>query len=792
MVQKTLSHYRIEEKIGAGGMGVVYRARDERLNRDVALKLLPSGTLSNETARKRFRNEALALSKLNHPNIATVHDFDTQDGVDFLVMEYVTGQSLADKLARGALAEKDVATLGAQIAEGLEEAHEQGIIHRDLKPGNIVVTPKGRVKILDFGLAKWLLPAGDKDVTRSLAETQGAAGTLPYMSPEQMRGDAVDNRSDIFSFGAVLYEMATGRRAFDEKNSSRLIDAILNQMPIAPRALNTRISPELERIILKCLEKEPENRFQSAKETEVDLRRLGAARTPKPASQVEAPSAPESRKRTMPIWIGVAAVLLLTVAVVALKFWGWPTRKPAQVAPGVIQSLAVLPLDNFSGDPNQDYFADGMTEALIADLAQISALRVISRTSVMQYKGTKKLLPQIAKELNVDAVIEGSVERAGNRVRITAQLIRAANEMHLWAHSYEGDLRDVLSLQDQVAQKIAGEIRVNLTAKEQQQLASAGETNPEAYQYYLQGRFLWNRGDEQDLKKSIEYYSAALAREPNYALAYAGLADTYEAFSDWYLPPRESMPKAKEAALKALSLDDSLAAAHNSLCAIYTNFDWNWKEAEKECRRAIELRPNFGDAHDSYAVYLGDVGQWENAEAESHRAEELDPLNYSFYAHESFNDFLERKYDKSVELAQKALELQPDFFLAHSYLGLTYAQMGRSSEAVVEARKGSELSDSPLAKGFLGYVYAAAGRKREATEVANDLTANFKAHFVCPFEIGMTYLYLGKKDDAFAWIEKAYEERSICIPSIKFDPRLDPIRSDPRFQAIIARVNFPE
>ncbi|HEV2490150.1 MAG TPA: protein kinase [Candidatus Acidoferrales bacterium] len=791
MIGKTLSHYRIAEQIGAGGMGVVYRARDDRLNRDVALKILPSGTLADEAARRRFRNEAMALSQLNHPNIATVHDFDTQDGVDFLVMEYVKGESLAERLARSALAEKEVAALGVQIAEALEEAHEQRVVHRDLKPGNIIVTPKGRAKILDFGLAKLLQPAAEKDLTRSLGETQSAAGTLPYMSPEQLRGDPADSRSDIFSFGAVLYEMATARRAFDEENSSRLIDAILNQPPVAPRAVNGRISPELERIILKCLEKEPESRYQSAKEAGVDLRRLGTAAT-QGVSTPEPAAAAGQRHKMGPIWVGIAAVAVVVIALAALKFLRWPLRSTAGVSPGEIKSLAVLPLENYSGDASQDYFADGMTEALIADLAQISALRVISRTSVMQYKGTKKLLPEIAKELNVDAVIEGSVERAGNRVRITAQLIRAANDMHLWAQSYEGDLRDVLALQDQVAQKIAGEVRVNLTAKEQQQLTSAGATDPEAYQYYLQGRFLWNRGDEPDLKKSIDYYNEALAKQPNYALAYAGLADTYEGFSDWYLPPKESMPKAKEAALKALSLDDSLAAAHNSLCAIYTNFDWNWEAADKECRRAIELSPNFADAHDSYAVYLGCVGQWEKALVESQRAEELDPLNYSFYTHEAFNYFLERKYEKAVERARKSIELEPDYFLAHSYLGLTYAQMGRPSEAVAEARKGSELSDSPLAKGFLGYVYAAAGQKREATEVANDLTANFKAHFVCPFEIGMTYLYLGKKDDAFAWIERAYEERSICIPSIKYDPRLDPIRSDLRFKAIISRVNFPE
>src|SRR5579864_8003118 len=367
MLGKMLSHYRIEEQIGAGGMGVVYRARDERLNRDVALKVLPSGTLLDEAARKRFRNEALALSQLNHPNIATVHDFDTQDGVDFLVMEYVKGESLAERLAGGALAEKEVATLGVQIAEALEEAHEQCVVHRDLKPGNIVVTPKGRAKILDFGLAKLLRPASEKDLTRSLGETQSAAGTLLYMSPEQLRGDAVDSRSDIFSFGAVLYEMAIGRRAFDEKNPSRLIDAILNQPPVPPRTVNARLSPELERIILKSLEKEPEGRYQSAKEVGVDLRRMGAVAAANPASQIESVGSGSARRRMGPVWIGLVAVAVIGIAFGVLKFSGWRTGDTAPVAPGAIRSLAVLPLENYSRDPEQEFFCDGMTDELITE-----------------------------------------------------------------------------------------------------------------------------------------------------------------------------------------------------------------------------------------------------------------------------------------------------------------------------------------------------------------------------------------------------------------------------------------
>ena len=786
MIGQTLGHYRIIAKMGAGGMGEVYSARDERLERDVALKVLPAGSLIDESARKRFRKEAMALSKLNHPNIAAIYDFDTDSGIDFIAMELVIGETLTEKVASGALPEKGVVILGSQIADALEEAHEHGIVHRDLKPSNVMVTPKGRAKVLDFGLAKLLRPAASMATADTLSETQGVAGTLPYMSPEQLRGEQAEPRTDIFSFGVLLYEIATGQRPFRETISSRLTDAILHQVPVSPRALNPRISPELERVILKCLEKQPEHRYQSAKEILADLRRLAIQST---ASTT--PSGTPVKTRQWGILLPAGAIAVLLLAVLYALSRGNGRGLFGHAASWQIHSLAVLPLENFSRDPDQDYFADGMTEALITDLSKISALQVISRTSVMQYKGSKKPLPLIAKELRVDAVIEGSVERAGDRVRITAQLIEAANDKHLWAESYDRDLRDVLSLQDEVARRIAGQVQVKLTPQEQKQLSTGSPINPEAYELYLQGRFYWNKGDEQGLKKSIEYYQAALTKEPNSAFAYAGLADSYSAFSDWYLPPRQVMPQAKAAAVKALQLDESLAAAHVALCSIHTIYDWDWQEAEKECRRAIELNPNSADAHDTYANYLAYTGQWEKAAAEIHLAEELDPLSYRYYGDGAFIYFLERRYDQAVLQAQKSLSLQPDFFIAHSFLGLIYAQTGHSPEAVAEAQKGAQLSDSQLAQGFLGYTYAAAGKKSEARKIAADLQANMARRFVCPYEIGTIYLWLGENDESFRWLQKAYDERSICISSMKFDPRLDPIRSDPRYESLIHQVGFP-
>src|SRR5712691_8749302 len=439
MIGQTLGHYRILEKVGSGGMGVVYRARDEQLERDVALKVLPSGTLSNDASRRHFRNEALALAKLNHPNIETVYEFDTQDGTDFLVMEYVPGKTLADRLRGGTLPEKEVVALGMQIAAALEEAHERGIVHRDLKPANIAITEKGRAKILDFGLAKLLRPV-EEGTTLTLTDPQGAAGTLPYMPPEQLRGEPVDARADIYTIGAVLYEMATARRAYPEEQTSRLIDAILHQATVPPRALNSRISTELETIILKCLDKDPDRRYQSATELLVDLRRL----EPSSSRYTPPPAPPVWGRVAKLVGYGVAGLLVLAVGLTAMNAGGLRDRLLGRPRAPRIRSIAVLPLGNLSGDPREDYFADGVTEALITELAQIGGLRVISRTSVMVYKGAKKPLPQIARELQVDAVVDGSVQRSGDKVRINADLIEASTDRHLWAKSYERDLRDIL------------------------------------------------------------------------------------------------------------------------------------------------------------------------------------------------------------------------------------------------------------------------------------------------------------------------------------------------------------
>jgi serine/threonine-protein kinase len=789
MIGQTLGHYRILEKVGAGGMGVVYRARDEQLERDVALKVLPSGTLDNEASRRNFRKEALALAKLNHPNIETVYEFATQDGMDFLVMEYVPGKTLADKLLNGALPEKEVVALGMQIAAALGEAHERGIVHRDLKPRNIAITAKGQAKVLDFGLAKLLRPANVAS-TDTITDTQAIVGTLPYMSPEQLQGEAVDARSDIFTIGAVLYEMATNCRAFGERLPSRLVDTILHETPVTPRALNRRISAGLERIILKCLDKDPEQRYQSARELVVDLRRLG-----EPASSRTAPPAliPKDHSRVARSASYFAAGLLaLVVLVLGLNVGGWRGRLMGWTAPPKIGSLAVLPLENLSHDPEQEYFADGMTEALITDIAKIRTLRVTSRTSVMRYKGTKKPMSQIARELNVDVVVEGSVQRSGDRVKIAAQLIDARNDRNLWTESYQSDLSDVLALQGNVARAIAGEIRVQLTPKESASLAKSRTVNPRAYESYLQGRYFWNKRTPGDLNTAIKSFNKAIAIDPTYARAYAGLADSYATLgNNRLLPPDEAFPKAKAAAEKALSLDEDLAEAHASLAFAHWNYDFDWDVVDREYKRAIELDPGYATAYHWYSGYLSGMGRHSEAIAAVKKARELDPLSPRINANVGFILYFARQYDNAIEELQRTLQMDTSGGAPYLYLGMAYLQEGKSQEAIDALEKNSRISDSPAADALdLAYGYAVAGRRADSLKLLHQVMVEPHRTYMPALWVARVYVALGEKENTLTWLRKAYDERSPQLPFLNVDPRWDPLRSDPQFQDLLRRMKL--
>ena len=786
MIGQTLGHYRILEKVAAGGMGVVYLARDEQLERDVAVKVLPSGTLSDEAARRHFRHEALALAKLNHPHIETVYDFGTQDGTDFLVMEYIPGKTLAERLSGVALSEKEIIELGMQIASALEEAHERGIVHRDLKPSNIAITGKGYAKILDFGLAQLLRPC-EEGTTDIFSGSQAAAGTLPYMPPEQLRGERVDGRADIYTIGAVLYEMSTGRRPFREELASRLIDAILHQPAVSPRALNPRVSPELENIILKCLDKDPYRRYQSAKELLVDLRRLQVNSTGLPTHLPSRSHPVMLRKR---IAYAAATALVVVAVLVAFDFSGWRDRLLGRSRVPQIRSLAVLPFENLSGNSDQDYFADGMTEALITNLGQIQALRVISRTSVMKYRAARRPLAEIAHELHVDGIIEGSVSRSQDLVLVTARLVYGPTDTLLWSKSYQRDPQNVLVMQGEVANAIVHEIDLTLTPLQQAQLTRSRPVNPAAHEAYLKGTYLL-QGTPEQTQKAKELFEEAIREDPSYAQAYAGLADFY--WSNLELQPRIVMPQAAKYAQKALELDPELAHGHLTLGAVSFFGDWNWIQAERYFRRAIELNPNDAEAHRTYSYYLAALGRDQEAIAEVHLSQQLDPLYITTQITAGWVFYYAGQYELAIDQCKKALELNPNSAGAYDCMGAGYRAKGEYGEAIAACLQAVVLSkNAPSRAVGLGQAYALDGKTREAQKISRDLRELSARDYVPPFLLARLHMALGEQEQALTRLEEAYEKRDPHITWLKVERTFDPLRPDSRFQHLFRRVGFPQ
>jgi eukaryotic-like serine/threonine-protein kinase len=746
------------ERLGEGGMGVVFRAKDPRLERDVALKVLKPDALYDEDSKRRFRLEARALSQLLHPNIATLFDFDSDRGVDFLVLEFVPGESLARTLVNGPLPEPRARAIALDVTEGLQSAHEKGIIHRDLKPGNIVITPRGRAKVLDFGLAR-VMP-GAASLTQS-APISGAAtlvGTVPYMSPEQVRDDRVDARSDLYALGALLFEMTTGRRPFSGDDVLSLLYQIAHEPAPLLRLLRPGLSVELETLVARCLEKAPLRRFSDA----------GALlRALRGESSDEGP--------------------------------GMSTRGSFSAGAGreseagrAIRSLVVLPFENRSGDPAQEYFADGMTDALITDLAQIEALRVISRTSAMRFKGTHPPLSEIARELRVDAVVEGSALRAGDRVRITVQLVDVVNDQSMWAKSYDRGLTDILALQSEVAHAIANEIRIQVTPDEQARLRPKGAVNPAAHITCLQGSFLWNRFTSQSVKEAIRRYEEALTIDPNYAAAYAGLADSYIMLANHHiLPPREGYTLGRKAAERGLSIDESLAELHTSLGWIHRLFDWDWPAAERESLRTIQLNPGYAFGRSRYALLLSGMGRHEEAIAEAERAHELDPLNLLTYTVVGDTLFFARRFERSVAAYRKCLEVDPSFGAAHTDLARSLEQLGRADEAIEEFVRGTTGPEGvPRPSSGLAILYARAGRQDDARATLEAVQALAEKEFVSPYGIASYYAVIGDNVRALDWLERAYSERDGTLVWLKVHPRLDGLRGEPRFRDLLARMRL--
>jgi serine/threonine-protein kinase len=787
VVGRQIGCYEILDLLGAGGMGEVYRAHDGGLGRDVAIKVLSGAYARDPDRLSRLQREARMLALLNHPNIATIHGLEESNGVHFLVMELIPGVTLAERLSSGPIEVEEALEIARQVAEALEAAHKKGVIHRDLKPGNVKVTPEGKVKVLDFGLAKASV-GGELDLSRTLVpgevrtEEGKILGTPAYMSPEHARGKPVDKRTDIWAFGCVLYELLTARPAFRGETISDTIAAVLEREPDW-QALPPKTPQKVRDLLRRCLQKNSEHRLHDSADARLEIEEVLAPITR---------AAPRTLSWRLALAFGIAAVVLL-VAVAGLELSGWRKQLPNRHGSPHIQSLAVLPLESFSHDPDQEYFADGMTEALITDLAKISALRVISRTSAMHYKGTRLTAPDIAKELKVDGIVEGSVQRSGTRVQITAQLIEGPSDKLLWSKSYERDLRDVLALQDVVARSIADEIEVRLTPQEQARLSNARSVNPEAQEAYLRAVFLARQRGAPDVEKISKYLQFAIEKDPGYAPAYAMLGEASGIMAALGLIPRdEAVQRWRAAVQKAIELDDTLAHAHQSLANLREMEDWDWHGAEKEYKRAIELDPS-GTAHGWYAGDLTAMGRMDEAVAAIDRARELDPLSHNANAEVGMTLYYARRYDRAITEALKGIELEPNTPVPHEVLGRVYEQQGQFDRAITEFQKAIAVQTLALTYRLaeLAHAYAAAGKSKEARRVLAQMKRASQHSFVPSYDLAIVYSGLGEKDEAFRCMDRAFNERPSDMANIKVDPRLDVLRADPRYNVLLRRMGLP-
>ncbi|HEX5031095.1 MAG TPA: protein kinase [Candidatus Eisenbacteria bacterium] len=745
---KKLSHYKILEKLGEGGMGVVFRAHDDRLKRDVAIKVLRGGRWGDQSLRERFRLEAFALSRVNHPNVAVIYEFGESHRVQFIAMEYIPGITLGHRMRSGPVAQAEAIDLAIQIADGLSAAHVAGVVHRDLKPANVRLLNETWAKIVDFGLAKRLPRPSDSD-PRSLTESDKIVGTVPYMAPEQIRGQC-DVRTDVYALGAVLYQMATGQRPFPQEDMPRLIYAIAYEPPPPVRSLNPGVSPPLERLILRALEKEPDLRYATAQEIAVALKEI----------------------RDL------------------IRSGGSPHAAPARPRP--IRTLAVLPLEEISGSSDGDYFADGITEAIISDLSKLKGLGVTGRTSIMRYKRTTKPIPEIARELGVDSVLEGTVQRVGDRVRTGVRLVRAAPEESIWAETYDRRLMDLLTLQSDIARSVAREIELQMKPSEPAFAVRSPAVDPEALVLYMTGRQQWNRRDIDGLRAAIRCFEGVVAKSPDFALAFAGLADCYAILGNWsVLPPRDVYPKAKKAALRALALDPNLGEAHVALAFAEYLYDWKWEQAEQGFRRAIELSPSYAQGHLWYGNFLSAMGRHDEAIAEARRGQELDPLSPIISAIAAWIHYEAGRYEETVERCRRDLEMNPipQYYL---FMGLALTQLGEYDEAIASFERGVSLSGgiTEMYAG-LGFAYGVSKRTAEAYRVLDELDRLSKSRYVPPYSRSIVHIGLGERAKALDLLEQACEERNTWLILLGVEPLFNSIREEPRFQRILDVIGLP-
>ena len=763
-----LSHYRIVSKIGAGGMGEVYLAEDTRLGRKVAIKFLSIESRVDEQARKRLIREAQAAARLDHPNICAIHEVGEEDDQSFIVMQYVDGETLAKLVQRKALELREALDIAVQVADALAEAHSRGIIHRDIKPANIMITPRGQAKVMDFGLAKVIQ---QKSLIESEAETEELltrpdviVGTVPYMSPEQARGETLDLGTDIFSFGAVLYEIISGRQPFLAESAAGTISAIMTHQP-PPLARYSREAPaELERIVAKALAKDREDRYQSAKDLLIDLRQL------KKRIEVEAEiERTRSAERD-------------------------PEASAKTLKPETKTSIAVLPFVNISNDPDNEYFCDGLAEELLNALSKIGALRVAARTSAFSLKGKETDIREIGQKLNVGAVLEGSVRKSGNRLRITAQLINIADGYHLWSERYDREMKDIFDIQDEISSAIVDALKVKLLGAEKTTVLKRYTDNTDVYQLYLKGRFHFGKWTEQGFKQAVDYYEQAIAIEPGYAPAFAALAETY--LSLWYfghLSPTESEPRWKEAITRALDIDSDLAEGHFALAESKSYHDWDWLVAEREFKLCLELNPNYARAHEQYAILLSLMGRHEEAFASVIRAVELDPLSFIVNLNAGWVFWVAGRCDRMRDQAQRLIDLDPNFNGGYWIRGTESWVRGKFRDAIRDLEKARDLGGGPVVLSLLGCVYGLSDERMKAEQLLEQLREMSTRRYVGWFQIGLVYAGMGDNDRAFEWLERAYKEREgVLIFARQFAKLVPSLSTDPRLMDLIRRIGLPE